>query len=66
MARIQGEQYSHGFSYCSDCHDKYRDATFTGVGRCRECQAKFTEQFVIYDRDKKVGSLPPNLKGKEA
>jgi hypothetical protein len=23
-----------------------------------------TEQFVIYDRDKKVGSLPPNLKGR--
>jgi hypothetical protein len=31
------------------------------AGRCRPCAVKLANQFVIYDRDKRIGSIPADL-----
>jgi hypothetical protein len=62
MARLQGGEYSHGFSYCFDCHEKYRNNSFAGLGRCPVCAAKHSARFTVYDRDKGIGTLPANLR----
>jgi hypothetical protein len=63
---MQRGEYSQGFSYCFECHEKYR-SSFASLGRCAECARKQAARYVIYDRDKpELGVLPPNLEGKES
>jgi hypothetical protein len=64
MPRIKGtNEYSASYSFCFDCGQK-RPRSLNGIGRCAECAAKLADQFTVYDRDKGLGSLPPNLRGK--
>jgi hypothetical protein len=65
MPRMQRGEYSQGFSYCFDCGEKYRGG-WASLGRCAECAVKYAAQCVVYDRDKGIGRLPPNLVGKES
>jgi hypothetical protein len=64
MPRVRGtDQFIGSSSTCFDCGEKFR-MEYGRSSRCLECAAKISERFVVYDRDKGVGSLPANLKGK--
>jgi hypothetical protein len=64
MPRISAREYGNAYLICFDCGAKYRGNKFHSVGRCPECRATLSAQFLIYDRDKGVGALPSNLRGK--
>jgi hypothetical protein len=38
---------------------------WSGAERCQECTPKLANQCTIFDRDKGIGSIPPNLREKE-
>jgi hypothetical protein len=51
------------FVRCVDCgrhyHPSYRNGFL--VGRCPECRTQLASRLVIYDRDRGIGAIPPNL-----
>jgi hypothetical protein len=63
MPRISGTHYRHAVTTCFDCGEKYRPHQIGG-GRCPPCAAKLAERFTVYDREKRVGEIPANLKGR--